>query len=137
MVADRTPAITVLVVEDSQDALEILVTLLEMNGMRVVGAATFAEALAAGQQQPTIHLLLTDVNLPDGRGGEVAAALEPIHPSMRTLFMSGAHPPPLAAGQAFVRKPVCMAALLHAIDHLLDHDADGPSGQRMAASTWS
>ena len=119
MGADRRPGITVLLVEDSLDAREILVTLLEMNGLRVVGAATAAEALAAGHENATIHLLLTDLNLPDGTGGEVAAALQRIHPAMRSLFLSGDEPPPLAAGQAFLRKPIGIASVLREIDDLL------------------
>jgi len=117
---DRRPAITVLLVEDSRDAREILVALLEMHGLRVVGAATAAEALAAGREQATIHLLLSDLNLPDGTGGEVAAALQRIHPAMRSLFMSGAmRPPPLGSGQALLQKPVRIAAVLREIDDLL------------------
>jgi CheY-like chemotaxis protein len=116
---NRRPAITVLLVEDSHDAREILLTMLVMNGMQVVGAATAAEALAAGQEHATIHLLLTDLNLPDGSGGEVAAALQRIHPAMRSLFISGAAAPPLGAGQAFLQKPVAIAAVLRKIDDLL------------------
>jgi CheY-like chemotaxis protein len=119
MGADRRPGITVLLVEDSRDAREILVTLLEMNGLRVVGAANAAEALAAGQEHATIHLLLTDVNLPDGSGGEVASALQRIHPAMRSLFVSGAAPPPLGAGQAFLRKPISIASVLRELDDLM------------------
>jgi len=64
--------------------------------------------------------LLSDLNLPDGSGGEVAAALQQIHPAMRSLFMSGAsRPPPLGAGQAFLQKPVRIAAVLREIDDLL------------------
>jgi CheY-like chemotaxis protein len=119
MRADRSAGITVLLVEDSLDAREILVSLLVMNGMQVVGAATAAEALAAGHEHETIHLLLTDLNLPDGSGGEVAAALQRIHPAMRSLFISGAAAPPLGAGQAFLQKPVSIAAVLREIDGLL------------------
>ena len=116
----RELGITVLLVEDSFDARDILVSLLEMQGMRVVGASTVGEALAAGEAQATIHLLLTDWFLPDGSGGEVADALQRIHPAMRSLFMSGAGAPALGAGQAFLQKPVAIRDLLREIDGLLE-----------------
>ena len=119
MVVRREPGITVLLVEDSFDARDILVDLLEMHGMRVVGAATVGEAIAAGQAQATIHLLVTDWHLPDGSGGEVAEALQSTHPAMRSLFISGAAAPALGAGQAFLQKPVGITVLLREIDSLL------------------
>jgi CheY-like chemotaxis protein len=116
---NRRPVITVLLVEDSLDARETLVTLLEMHGLRVIGAATAAEALAAGRQHPTIHLLLSDLHLPDGSGAEVAAGLQRIHPAMRSLFMSGDGAPALGAGQAYLQKPAGIAAVLREIAGLL------------------
>ena len=120
MVSEQGAQITVLLVEDSTDARELFACLLELNGLRVVGAASAAEALAAGQKQAAIDVLLADLHLPDGGGVEVAATLEQIHPAMRSLFMSGdSAAPPLGAGQAFIRKPAGIAAILREIDSLL------------------
>jgi CheY-like chemotaxis protein len=119
MVAVHRARITVLLVEDMLDAREILAALLEMHGLHVIGAATAAEALAAGRNQPAIDVLLADLHLPDGSGREVAEALTAVHPAMRSLFVSGDPPAALGARQAFLRKPVRIGAILGAIESLM------------------
>lgn len=117
--------ITVLLVEDAPDAREMLRMLLEVHGLRVVVAASAAEALEAARRFSDIDLLVTDVRLPDGDGGVIASYLARTHPHMRSLFISGNEPPPLAPGQAFLRKPARIAAILGEINALLPQSAYG------------
>lgn len=123
MSSSRRGAVTVLLVEDAPDTRYILTTLLEMEGLRVLPAASVAEALAAGVRARRIDLLLADLRLPDGAGEEVASRLQPRHPEMRSLFLSGGAPPPLAAGQAYLRKPAGIDRILGEIRALLPHSA--------------
>lgn len=116
-------SITVLLVEDSSDTREVLAEFLELNGLRVLAARSAAEAEAAGVAARRIDLLLVDLHLPDGDGGQVACTLQRRHPEMRSLFLSGDWPPPLGAGQAFLRKPVRLATLLGEIQSLLHQSA--------------
>lgn len=114
---------TVLLVEDAQDVRDVLAELLELHGMRVVAAGSVAEALAVAREAGTVDLLLTDLNLPDGSGGQVAERLMPGHPHMRSLFLSGDRPPPLAPGQAFIQKPASLHTILGQIRSLLPQSA--------------
>lgn len=109
----------VLLLEDAPDAREILSHLLELSGLHVIPAGSAAEALAIGRGSAGIDLLVTDLELPDGSGSDVASELADLRPAMRCLFLSGHAPLELAGGQAFLRKPAGIAEILRAIDVLL------------------
>lgn len=112
--------VTVLVVEDDPDARETLGVVLEMDGLRVIGAATVAAALAAGDSEASIDLLVTDLTLPDGRGDTVARALEQRHPLMRSIFLSGGPELALSPRQRYLSKPARMGAILREVHALLE-----------------
>jgi CheY-like chemotaxis protein len=118
-------AVTVLLVEDSPDARYLLATLLEVNGLRVLSAASAQEALDAARRAGPIDILLSDLRLPDGDGTQVASSIEQIQPGIRSLFISGDPPPPLAPGQAFLRKPARIVAILREIRALVPQSAYG------------
>lgn len=117
------PTVTVLLVEDVPETRDVLTELLEMQGMCVVATGTAAEAIAAGTRASSIDLLLADLHLPDGEGGQVASSLKLRHPHMRSLFLSGESSPQLDAGQAFLRKPAGFATILGQIYALLPQSA--------------
>jgi len=91
-VSDVTPqgSETVLVVEDEELLLALIQEALEMHGYHVLTARNATEALdlVKGHAAP-IHLLLTDVVMPQQNGRELAELLSPLHPEMKILFMSG------------------------------------------------
>lgn len=81
---------TVLLVEDQKAVRAILCTILQRNGYTVLEANDGADAIHISEQQPgPIHLILTDVFMPDMNGRELAARLASVRPDMKVLYMSG------------------------------------------------
>jgi CheY-like chemotaxis protein len=123
----------VLVVED-EPAIRVLITrILAMAGYEIVAAAGVAEALAiAGQTGDAIGLVLTDVIMPDGSGGQLAERLREQRPRLPIVFCSGfADDPRLQDGTlpntTFVQKPFTERDLLHAVAQLGCLPGDGTS----------
>jgi PAS domain S-box-containing protein len=118
---------TVLVVEDEQAMREVTRRILARNGYQVITAASGAEAidLAASLEQE-IHLLITDVIMPQMLGKEVADRIRATRPAIRTLYMSGYAHPVLASqgtldqGVTLIEKPFTEPALLNKIKEVLD-----------------
>ncbi len=81
---------TILIVEDEAVVRELLKDLLEMDGYQVLVATDGGEALRiCRENEDTIHLMITDVVMPQVSGREVARSAALIRPQMRVLFMSG------------------------------------------------
>ncbi|MGA8489900.1 MAG: ATP-binding protein [Terriglobales bacterium] len=81
---------TVLVVEDQDGIREIVRESLRRNGYKVLIAVDGNEALQiAGSYPDPIHLLVTDLVMPNIGGRELAQRLTPQRPAMKVLFMSG------------------------------------------------
>lgn len=73
-----------------------------------------------------IHLLLTDVVMPEMSGPDLAARLAQLRPEMKVLYMSGytddviIHRGVLVEGTAFIQKPFAPDALARKIREVLD-----------------
>ena len=81
---------TVLLVEDEEAFLNISRDILERQGYTVLPARTPGEALSlAARHAGEIHLLLTDVVMPEMNGRELMEKLHALRPAMKSLFMSG------------------------------------------------
>ena len=81
---------TVLVVEDQDGIRDIVKESLRRNGYKVLIANDGEEALQMAAAYPDpIHLLITDLVMPNIGGRELAQRLTPQRPSMKVLFMSG------------------------------------------------
>jgi two-component system cell cycle sensor histidine kinase/response regulator CckA len=81
---------TVLVVDDEPNVLELVESILEGAGYRVVGASSAAAAIKAFDVMPRHpHLLLTDVVMPGMSGPMLVDNLLARHPNLKVLFMSG------------------------------------------------
>lgn len=81
---------TVLLVEDEEAILKLGKTMLERLGYRVMTANRPSEAINIAQKYDgDIHLLITDVVMPEMNGRELAEAIVPIKPGLKCLFMSG------------------------------------------------
>ena len=102
----------ILLVEDEQSILQMTKTILERRGYTVVPASTPGEAIQVAKEHPTeIHLLITDVVMPEMNGRDLAKNLLSLYPRMKRLFMSGytanviAHHGVLDKGVNFIQKP--------------------------------
>lgn len=116
-----------LLVEDEAAILNMSKAMLEDLGYAVLASRRPSEALSlAGEHDGEIHLLLTDVVMPDMNGRELADRLRAIRPAMKCLYMSGyaadviAHRGVLAEDVEFIQKPFTMRDMAIKIRKLLD-----------------
>src|SRR5205814_8199709 len=110
---------TILVVEAEDAIREVTRRILTRSGYQVVTAASGADALTvAAAFDRRIHLLITDVIMPQMLGNDVADRIRATRPGIRTLFMSGyAHSVltsqhTLEPGVTLIEKPFAESALL-------------------------
>ena len=103
---------TVLVVEDDPAILKLTARILASLNYTVIEAHSPKEAIAQAEVHTgAIHLLVTDVVMPDMNGRELSNTLTRAYPELRTLFMSGytadviAHRGILDSDVHFVPKP--------------------------------
>jgi two-component system, cell cycle sensor histidine kinase and response regulator CckA len=81
---------TVLVVEDQEAVRRFACMALDGYGFRILEAEHGAAALElARQHDGPIHLLLTDVIMPNMNGRELAERIVPLRPQIKVLYMSG------------------------------------------------
>ena len=118
---------TVLLAEDEELVRTLARKVLEQAGYRVLVAAGGAEALAIAERHAgPIHLLLTDVVMPEMSGRELTRRLIARRPEVRVLYMSGyadeaiAQHGVLDPGTAFMQKPFTPGALAHRVREVLD-----------------
>jgi CheY-like chemotaxis protein len=80
----------VLLVEDEDVVRNLARRVLSDHGYGVLEARQGEEALVLSElHNGPIHLLLTDVVMPEMSGRQLAHNLEPLRPDMRVLYMSG------------------------------------------------
>ncbi len=103
---------TVLVVEDETSILKLSKKILEGLGYEVLEASAPGRAIdLARTHEGRIHLLITDVVMPEMNGRDLADQLKTYFPDLKTLFMSGytanviAHRGVLDEGVHFIQKP--------------------------------
>ena len=81
---------TILIIDDEVQVRRVAARALERCGYRVLEAGDRATALAVATAEPgRIDLVLSDIVMPDVRGPALVRQLRPIHPEMRTLYMTG------------------------------------------------
>lgn len=109
---------TILVVEDEVSILNLLREMLEGLGYAVLTAARPGDALQLAEERAgKIHLLITDVVMPEMNGKELAERLRGLYPALKCLFMSGytanviAHHGILDEGVHFIQKPASIKDL--------------------------
>jgi len=118
---------TILLVEDEEAVRRLVRRTLEKQGYRVLVAASGGEAVRlAGRHGGPIHLLITDVVMPQMSGRETAERLKTMRPGMHVLYVSGytettiARGGKLESGEIFLQKPFTPRALMRQIRDLLD-----------------
>jgi len=118
---------TILLVEDEPAILSMTTRMLEGLGYQVMPARTPGEAIRLAQEYVgAIHLLMTDVVMPEMNGRDLAKNLMSLYPGIRRLFMSGytanviAHHNVLDEGVNFLQKPFSMNDLGAKVREVLD-----------------
>ncbi|WP_437335888.1 ATP-binding protein [Sorangium sp. So ce394] len=121
---------TVLVVEDEAQVRDLCVTALRSFGYSVLAARNGKEAVAlAATYAGAIHLLVSDVVLPDARGPALAAALARARAPLPVLYASGYTEDSLFPGDLldgsvhFLSKPYTPTQLAKAVRAVLDASA--------------
>ncbi len=109
---------TILLVEDEPMILEMTKVMLEHQGYTVLPAVSPGEAIRLAREHVgEIHLLMTDVVMPEMNGRDLARNLLSLYPDLKLLFMSGytadviAHHGVLDEGIHFIQKPFSMKDL--------------------------
>ena len=104
--------LTLLVVDDNDDALEVLSMLLRSCGADVLQARNGSDALACVDEQPTIDAVVTDLSMPAMDGVELVRQLRlrrPMRP-LPAIAVTGFYEHYMdtagAGFDAFLRKPV-------------------------------
>ena len=122
---------TILVVEDHPVVLEAVRTILERAGFQVLTAANGVDAIKLERgYYETIHLLLSDVMMPDLSGPALAKILKIYRPDMRVMLMSGYPGGDLLVlnyGWHFIEKPFLPAQLIEKVNGVL-HAPDRSQG---------
>jgi CheY-like chemotaxis protein len=118
---------TILLVEDEPAILAMTKVILSKIGYIVLAAATPGEAMKlAREHNGAIHLLMTDVIMPEMNGRDLAKNIVVLYPAIKRLFMSGytadviAHHGVLEDGVHFLQKPFNMNTLSVKIREVLD-----------------
>ncbi|MEX5711924.1 PAS domain S-box protein [Parafrankia sp. FMc6] len=132
---------TIMVVEDEPAMRELTRRILARNGYQVIIAASGPEAISlASTTREEIHLLLTDVVMPQLLGSEVAERIRQQRRDLRVLYMSGYAQPvlaqngTLAPGLALLTKPFSERVLLSKVREALD--APGGPFPPLGAPPW-
>jgi PAS domain S-box-containing protein len=118
---------TVLLAEDAAAVRAAARQILERCGYTVLEAPSGRDALnIALKRQLPIHLLLTDVIMPEMSGRELAEQFCELRPSAKVLYMSGYTDDAvvlhgiLSAGIAYLQKPFSPATLARKVREVLD-----------------
>jgi PAS domain S-box-containing protein len=125
--APRSRGETVLLVEDEPAILSVALQILRRLGYHVLAAGTPAEAMRLAETHAgKIHLLMTDVVMPEMNGRDLARRVLPRFPAAKCLFTSGytadviAHHGVLEEGCHFIEKPFSMETLATKLREVLD-----------------
>jgi two-component system sensor histidine kinase EvgS len=118
---------TILLVEDEPTILNMTVLMLQRIGYTVLSSSRPNEAVRlAREYNGNIHLLITDVIMPEINGEKLAKNMMAQYPDLKCLFMSGytadviAHHGVLDEGVNFIQKPFTMADLASKVRRTLD-----------------
>jgi len=105
------------VVEDEASVRDLIQKALKRYGYQVLVASTPHEALEVASRAGRIHLLISDMVLPEMSGGDLASRMMTAQSGMRVLYMSGytdhaaLDGAVIDAGMSFLQKPFTPSAL--------------------------
>lgn len=118
---------TILLVEDDLSILKLARRILHGLGYTVLTAGSPDEAIGLAEEHTGgIHLLVTDVIMPNMNGRELAERLQSFYPGLKRVFMSGytadviAHHGVLDEDVCFIQKPFSKRDLAKIVRKALD-----------------
>jgi two-component system, cell cycle sensor histidine kinase and response regulator CckA len=118
---------TILLVEDDEPVRAVAMVILKRHGYQVLVARHAGEALLFCEKHPgNIHLLVTDVVMPQMGGPELARRLAKVQPEMKVLYMSGytndavVRHGVLDAKVAYLQKPLTTEGLARKVREVLE-----------------
>jgi len=130
-VSEKTPKAqgeTILLVEDDIPILKLTDKILNGLGYKVLSASTPKQAMGiARNHKGNVHLLLTDVIMPEMNGLELSKQLAPFYSGLKCMFMSGysadsiEHRGILDKGQHYLHKPFTPRELAIIVRKALDN----------------
>jgi signal transduction histidine kinase len=117
---------TILLVDDNAEFRSLLREVLRRNRYTVLPASDYEDALRLEEQcKGPIHLLLTDMMMPEMNGPELAARLSVLRPGIKVLYISGY--PPSDPSAPFLQKPFSdNNALVRKVREVLDRRPTAP-----------
>src|SRR5271157_1820040 len=116
---------TVLLLEDEESLRAVTCEMLTAEGYSVLQAGRGDQTINVAQQyKGPIHLMVSDVVLPDMSGPSAVASVQALHPETKVLFVSGYAEVPVAQklieeGAILLQKPVSRSELMRKVDEML------------------
>ena len=121
---------TILLVEDEEAVRSLSRHVLQSCGYKLLEAANGSEALQVSERiREPIHLIVTDVVMPEMGGRELVDQFLAHHPETRVLYVSGytedvvIRHGVMHANVAFMHKPFTTSALAQKVREVLDEEA--------------
>ena len=99
----------VLVVDDDALVLEVTVSMLEELGCHVLQAHSGNDALEKIAGDPSIEILITDINMPGVSGTELAQRARSFRDQLHIILLSGRES--CSYGYPLIRKPILRSDL--------------------------
>lgn len=118
---------TILAVEDNPEVRNLLETVLKKNGYTAFIAEDAETALSiSSSYEGIIHLLITDVIIPDMNGLQLYNKISEMRPDIKSIYISGytanviAHNGKLDEGINFIQKPFSISDFIRKVREVLD-----------------
>jgi CheY-like chemotaxis protein len=125
---------TILLVEDQQEVRRLMREILGEHGYHTLEAAGGDDAISIARHYPApIHLLITDIILPQMNGPEIVTRIRHIQPGVGVLMMSG-YTADRLDGQLddatpYLQKPFTSDELLRQVREILDLSRENASAR--------
>lgn len=118
----------IILIEDEPSILKMAKSMLEQQGYTVIATQKPSEAISISKESKIkIHLVITDVVMPEMNGRDLVKNLKLYNPELKSLFMSGytanviAHHGVLDDGVNFIQKPFSTKDLAAKVRAVLDN----------------
>jgi DNA-binding NtrC family response regulator len=130
---------TILVVDNDPAVRKAMVSILERANFRVLSANSGVDAINLAEETAgEIHLLLSEVDVPQMSGPDLGQALKMTRPDIHVMLMSGQEHGNLLVlnyGWAYIHKPLVATKLVQMIkDVLHSPDRSQPGGQEFESA---